>query len=131
MKRTYMICAVLCFLLATVALFASCNKDGDADAGEQHTHDYQVVWTMNETHHWRPCKDKSCTEAAGKAEHAYGEWVNHDDYQHHKRCACGATKKENHIWDEGVLGEPATPGAAAELLYTCTGCGATKTRATE
>ena len=128
MKKIQKLCAVLCLALVFVTLFSACKREEPSNAQPpEHTHTYKSVWTMNETHHWKACDVKGCTEVAGKNEHVFGEWKNNDEYQHHKTCTCGAAKKENHAWDEGVITTPATPEASGERIYSCTVCDATKT----
>lgn len=61
-------CAKLLLPLGVLACLtlASCELLAAA-----HTHDFQTEWTNDETHHWQTCKDETCTEITGKAEHDF------------------------------------------------------------
>lgn len=54
------LCLLACLTLASCELLAAA-----------HTHDFQTEWTNDETHHWQTCKDETCTEISGKAEHDF------------------------------------------------------------
>ena len=60
--------------------------------------------------------------------HSYGSWTKVDGTNHKHTCsACGNEESAAHTWDSGKVTTPATCQATGEALFTCTGCGATKT----
>ena len=60
--------------------------------------------------------------------HSYGSWSKVDGSNHKHTCsACGKEETAAHTWDSGKTTTPATCQATGEALYTCTGCGATRT----
>ena len=59
--------------------------------------------------------------------HEYGTWNSLNDDQHGRTCTkCGDVVKENHTWDEGKTEIEASCQQGGLVIYTCTGCGATK-----
>ncbi len=62
-------------------------------------------------------------------EHTYNEYTSVDDNQHTCTCAeCGEVLTENHKWDAGKIVKDNATGEDEEIIYTCTLCGATKTK---
>lgn len=59
--------------------------------------------------------------------HEYGTWNSLNDDQHGKTCTkCGDVVKENHTWDGGRIEIQADCQQGGLVIYTCSGCGATK-----
>ena len=59
--------------------------------------------------------------------HEYGTWNSLNGDQHGRTCTkCGDVVKENHTWDEGKTEIEASCQQGSLVIYTCTGCGATK-----
>ena len=121
------------------------NGQGDA-------HDHQSNdWKSNETEHWQVC---TCGAVFHKAEHSggtatctekakcavcgeeYGDVLGHDfswthdDNEHWKQCSRCDEKDDvsPHTWDSGTVTTAPTCTKAGERTYTCTECGATKTK---
>ncbi len=66
MKKLF---SVLLTLFACVCLATSltaCSNDSEST----HLHEFETVYSYDETHHWLACKDKSCKEVSQKAEHS-------------------------------------------------------------
>ena len=64
--------------------------------------------------------------------HSYGDWNRLNEDQHGKSCSkCGDVVKEDHSWDEGNVEIEADCSKGGLVIYTCTGCGATKEVTTE
>ena len=60
--------------------------------------------------------------------HSYGAWTNVDANNHSRTCSvCSAPETTAHTWDGGTVKVKADCQTAGEMLYTCTGCGATRT----
>lgn len=66
-------------------------------------------------------------EAIAVIEHSYGDWVSTGETHHTHSCLCGAVEEAEHTWDSGVVTVQATCSERGTKLYTCTGCGETKT----
>lgn len=56
--------------------------------------------------------------------HKYEIWEKDDADTHTGTCSCGKTKKEEHIWDDGVITVLATHSKVGEKMYSCTKCDA-------
>lgn len=62
-------------------------------------------------------------------DHSFGGWTKVDDTNHQRTCSsCSHVETLNHTWDGGKVTTPATCKTEGESLYTCTGCGATRTQ---
>ena len=91
--------------------------------------------TKAATHTEEGIKTYTCTGCnATKAEaiaklsgHTYGDWVNYDELQHKRVCACGFYELSNHNWDNGIITTPATNTTEGIKTYTCSICNAKKT----
>lgn len=60
--------------------------------------------------------------------HTYGAWTKTDAASHSHTCSrCEYVETVNHTWNKGTVTRAATCKEKGEKLYTCTGCGATKT----
>lgn len=61
----------------------------------------------------------------------FGDWVDDEATETHTRTCkdptCGKTETKNHSWDSGVQNGTPSCTEGAEIVYTCTGCGKTKT----
>ncbi len=122
------------------------------------THTYSVAWKTDGDKHWHECTNckmkidegthiagpeatedtaqrcKTCSYVIVPAlnhEHSTsGDEMGHDDTHHWIDCDCGKeVNKEEHTWDDGVITVEPTERLEGEIIYTCTGCGATKTEA--
>ena len=64
--------------------------------------------------------------------HTCSEYTSVDENQHSCTCTeCGEVLTENHKWNAGEFAKKATTEENGEILYTCTVCGATKTKIVE
>ncbi|MBR3328325.1 MAG: fibronectin type III domain-containing protein, partial [Atopobiaceae bacterium] len=70
------------------------------------------------------------TETVKALGHSWGNWTNLNGAQHQRVCTHDAThtQRANHTWDSGVVTKAATIKSEGVLTYTCTGCGATKSK---
>ena len=59
--------------------------------------------------------------------HEYGQWTADDDNTHSRACSCGDAETEAHSYDEGVVAVEPTYTEEGQRVYTCAGCGHTKT----
>lgn len=76
MKRITSFILVICVVLSSAVMLASCEKKKE--------HNYKTEWSSDATNHWHECADEGCTEVADKAEHNWNGDV----------CTvCNATKK--------------------------------------
>lgn len=75
--------------------------------------------------------EKTLSVTAGQGtiqcKHSFGAWTKVDDTNHTHACSCGETQTQAHTWDSGKITKKATCQQTGERVYTCTGCGATKT----
>lgn len=77
------------------------------------------------------CGETKTEQVPKLTEHEYGNWVAVDDSAHKKTCACGDVITESHTWDNGTITKQPTHLEFGEKLYTCSGCGRTKTEPIE
>jgi len=65
----------------------------------------------------------------------FGDWVDDEVTETHTRtckdATCGKTETKNHSWDSGVQNGTPSCTEGAEIVYTCTGCGKTKSEAVD
>ena len=65
----------------------------------------------------------------------FGDWVDDEVTETHTRtckdATCGKTETKNHSWDSGVQNGTPSCTVGAEIVYTCTGCGKTKSEAVD
>ena len=59
-------------------------------------------------------------------DHSFGAWKNYSDTQHVKECLCGKAEYASHTWNSGEITVQPSHLKEGAKLYTCTGCGATK-----
>ena len=60
--------------------------------------------------------------------HTLGDWTTVDENKHQRGCTyCDYEETADHSWDTGTTTTPPTCQATGEALFTCTGCGETKT----
>ena len=60
--------------------------------------------------------------------HSLGEWTTVDENKHQSGCIyCDYEETADHTWDGGTTTLAPTCQATGEALFTCTGCGETKT----
>ncbi len=60
-------------------------------------------------------------------EHTYSKWTEYDNDTHFKRCECGDTIYEDHIWGTATVTLQPTYTEDGSLYYECSGCNARKT----
>ena len=86
-------------------------------------------WKTDETNHWKVCTE--CGAEFEKAAHTLDKtkWEKDAD-NHWQICSvCNyKTKAEAHKWDSGKVTKKATCVQKGVMTYTCTVCGATKTK---
>lgn len=65
----------------------------------------------------------------------FGDWVDDEVTETHTRtckdATCGKTETRNHSWDSGVQNGTPSCTEGAEIVYTCTGCGKTRSEAVD
>ena len=69
------------------------------------------------------------TETVAKTnDHSYGKWTKVDDNTHKHTCSvCSKEETASHTWDNGKVTKQPNCIETGEKVYTCTGCGHTKT----
>ena len=96
----------------------------DGVVTKQPTHTEEGVTTFT----CRDCGGEKTEAIAKLPAHTYSDhWVNHDEEQHKKTCACGDAIYEEHTWDVGERTSEPTHLEFGTLTFTCSDCGATKT----
>lgn len=79
-------------------------------------HNYNIPGA-DSTYHWMEC---DCGERTDVEKHGFE--MKYDEVRHWKECACGTRAEDAvHVWGEGVAD-------GAVMRYTCTICGAEKTK---
>ena len=91
MKKIFTLLRMLCICFLLGAMLTACQRE--------HEHVMKNEWEKNETHHWRSCEDKDCTEVTGYS---------------------------THYWDNGKITTPPSAQADGEKTFTCEICGQTK-----
>ena len=74
------------------------------------------------------CEDCSATKAeqiAKITEHSYGSWIDQDNANHQRICACGSVETESHNWDNVTITVEPTHVNYGESRHTCSACGNT------
>ena len=122
MKKIVSILLAMCMILSALFTLTSCQVTGT------HTHSFSTDWSSNDTHHWHGCTD-GCEMATDFAMHTFGEWTTAGEEQHKRTCSvCAYEVTDGHTWGEGEVTTEPTPEADGVETFTCTDCGATKTR---
>lgn len=74
------------------------------------------------------CNATKTEEVAKTETHSYSSWVKVNDTAHKHTCTvCQKEETANHTWNSGTVTKQPTCMEAGEKIYTCTGCGTTKT----
>ncbi|MBQ7373936.1 MAG: hypothetical protein IJW64_05180 [Clostridia bacterium] len=66
MKKLLSHVLTLCVCFCITISLTACLENSETE----HTHDFDVNWSYNETHHWHACKEKTCEEISQKNEHS-------------------------------------------------------------
>lgn len=111
--------------LLIVAVLMIAQMPVAAAAEEQLPHVCTAFTTtaVDEQFHTMTCSD--CGEPVTE-EHCFCNWKPQDADCHVRVCDCGASVTELHTWDEGVADEE-----SGGIIYTCTLCSITNTKAFE
>ncbi len=88
---------VLMLLLAITCVISSATLF--ACGSSEHKHYYKAEWAIDDVYHWHECMSAYCDSITDKGEH---------------------------VWDDGVIVMKAPCSIDGEKVYTCTGCGLTK-----
>ena len=115
------------------------KSSGKPAASSKHVHEAapDAQWQMNDTQHWKDCKDND----GGQAEKANHKWIadasktdvpatcEAEGTAYEKCEVCGKTRerkldKTDHRWDDGVA--TGNCGEAGKITYTCQDCHTTK-----
>ena len=76
------------------------------------------------------CKTTKTKAIAVNDRHDWSDWTKFNGTQHIRFCGYNSThsEKANHTWDSGKVTKKATYAATGVKTFTCTACGATKTK---
>ena len=80
---------VICLLLVSTMLFASCN----ADNADPHEHSFGTEWASDADNHWHGCTAEGCTEQNEKAAHDFAVETNEEGKPVNVCKVCGATNE--------------------------------------
>lgn len=104
-----------------VDIYMSLKVTGDIASAEGNTPCYYIDRVVIAT----------AEEGSEEHEHSVGAWKAANDYSHEAMCqipGCSTVLTEDHTWDEGVVTKEPTEDEVGIQTYTCSLCGATRTK---
>lgn len=120
-RKTVIIIALMC-LFALSLVLASCQN---------HTHNFAVKWSSDESKHWKICAQTGCNKVYGYGSHDFDNVWYSDQKNHWQQCSMCSREanKEKHTVSDGSWSTVRYPTVTQEGLKTgrCSVCNAVVT----